>query len=395
MTNILFYLPVVSERYFEWFVAPLVRIVQTQAEIHIVAPPQWLATGVTERQKALLADVENVRWHILDVEDHELLRTSPANPEYVVKLIEALNPSYVFCRSADVSTPMLFPGKIRFLMEPIIPPFRLRSDLSAPVMLDGPQLYDQGFMPDLTLDQRHAIDTGFRSRWEAVRAGASPSQSVRERYLSDAGLPTDRKIIALPLNVEAQNNFFIKVHSITPSNKNLIDELASQLGDDFVLALTEHPLNRNGDPLVDQSVEPLDPVIEKWRGKVIIVDTPGPMGDATSSLIQHSDGVVICESKSFGYAAFFQRPIFRVSKYRSADWMNSYLDFEKFLSDIVKESALAPVADEAMLWFGYHWANNVFALSDPELTLEDIIDRFERPVNPARWAAGFDRIAAN
>ncbi|MBD9510522.1 hypothetical protein IB265_27535 [Ensifer sp. ENS10] len=394
MTNILFYLPVVSERYFEWFVAPLVRILVADAEIHIVAPPQWLATGVTERQKALLADIENIQWHILDVEDHESLRTSPADPEYVVKLIEALNPNYVFCRSADVSTPMLFPGKIRFMMESIIPPFRLRSDLSSPLMLDGPRLYDQGFMPDLTLDQRHAIATRFRPRWEAVRAETAPLQSAREQYLFEAGLPVDRKIIALPLNVEAQNNFFIKVHSITPSNIKLIDELASHLGDDFVLALTEHPLNRKGDPLVDQSVESLDPLIEKWRGKVIVVDASGPTGDATTSLVQHSDGVVICESKSFGYAAFFQKPIFRVSKYRSADWMNAYLDFKLFLSDILKESAFVPVDDEAMLWFGYHWANNVFALSDPKLTLEDIVDRFERPVNADRWAAGFDRIAA-
>ena len=63
-------------------------------------------------------------------------------------------------------------------------------------------------------------------------------------------------------------------------------------------------------------------------------------------------------------------------------------------SDLRAGKALAPVADEARTWFGFHYANNIFAARDPALTADEIVSRIDRPIDPDRWQAGIARIAA-
>ncbi|MGZ8350834.1 MAG: hypothetical protein ACXWU2_12455 [Allosphingosinicella sp.] len=391
--RILFYLPVITDRHFEAVVLPLLRILADAAEVHVAGPPQWCMTGLTEHQLMLCNDLPEMHWHILDDEDHPLLRTAPADPQALIDLVAGIAPDYTFCRSADVATPSRFPGRTRFLMEPIIPPFALRADVHGSLMLDGPRLYDQGFMPALDPEARARLDRLFAPAWTRLQARLAGDEGTREAWLAEAGLPADKRIIALPLNVEAATNFFIRQHSATPSNARLIEQLAGQLDEDSVLALTRHPLNLHGDPELDRSVEPIEPVVERLGDKVRIVDAPGPAGNATTSLVRHCDATIICDSKSFGHAVFFSKPILRISHYASAPWMQAYTDLAAFQVDLRAGTARAPIADEARTWFAYHYANRLFAAHDPALTAAEIIDRTDREVNPDRWEAGLARLA--
>jgi len=391
---VLFYLPVITDRHFEAIVLPLLRIMAREAEVHVAGPPIWSMTGLSERQLRHCIELPEIQWHIFDGEDHPLLRTAPADPDELIDYVGGIDPDYSFCRSADVTTPCRFPGRTRFLMEPIVPPFALRTGLAGPAMLDGPRLYDQGFMPALDPEARAWLDRRFAPAWNAMRARHARGEAARDAYLAKAGLPANRRIIALPLNVEAATNFFIRQHSATPSNAELIEALAAQLDEDFVLALTRHPLNRHGDPELDRSVEPIEPVVAQLGDRVRIVEAVGPARNSTASLIQHCDGALICDSKAFGFAAFFGKPILRISRYDSAPWMRAYTDLAPFLEDVRAGTARAPLPEEAMTWFGFHYANNVFAAHDPDLTAGEIVDRVDRPINPDRWEAGLARLAS-
>jgi hypothetical protein len=330
----------------------------------------------------------------LDDEDHPTLRTAPADPEALIDRVRAIAPDYTLCRSADVATPGRFPGRTRFMMEAIVPPFALRRGARGGLMLDGPRLYDQGFMPQLDRQDRRRLDDLFAPAWQAMQARHEAGEAARAAWLAEAGLPAGRRIVALPLNVEAATNFFIRQHSATPSNAALVESLAARLDEDIVLALTRHPLNVSGDPELDRSVEPIEPVVARLGDRVRIVEAAGPAGNATASLIRHCDGAIICDSKAFGYAAFFGKPILRLSYYASAPWMRAYTDAAPFLADVRAGTARTPDGEAAMTWFGYHYANQVFAAHDRRLTAADIADRIDRPVNPDRWEAGLRRLAA-
>ena len=391
--RVLFYLPVVTDRHFEAVVLPLLRVmVRDGAEVHVAGPPQWNHTGLSERQLGHCVGLDTVEWHILDGPDHPHLRTSPVDPAELIDFVAAIAPDYTLCRSADVETPSRFVGKTRFLMEPVVPPFELRPDLHGPLMLDGPRLYDQGFRPALDPALRRRLDDLFDPAWQACRARFGDGEGAREAWLAEAGLPANRRIVALPLNVEAPANFFIARHSATPSNARLIERLAALLDEDVVLALTRHPLNLRGDPELDRSVEPIEPVVARLGDRVRIVDAAGPPGGATASMIRHCDASVICDSKAFGYAAFFGKPILRLSSYESAPWMRAYRDLPPLLADLKAGTARAPLEDEARTWFGFHYADQVFAAQDPSLTADEIFGRIDRPVDPRRWEAGLARL---
>ena len=391
--RVLFYLPVVTDRHFEGVVLPLIRLLADAAEVHIAGPPQWEMTGLTEHQLMLCADLPEMHWHILDDDDHPSLRTAPLRPEALLALAAEIDPDVSFCRSADVATPSRFPGQTRFLMEPVIPPFSLEGARGSGLVLDGPRLFDQGYMPALDPPALARLERLFAPAWQRMRDRHAGAPGEREAWLAEAGLPSDRRIIALPLNVEAANNFFISQHSAASSNARLIERLAAELGEDCVLALTRHPLNVRGDPNIDRSVEPIEPLVARLGDKVRIVEAPGPAGNATASLVKHCDGAVICESKSFGHAAFFGKPILRLSHYRSAPWMQAYTKLEPFLADIRAERARTPAEANAMAWFGYHYANNVFVARDPGLTATELFDRVDREVNPDRWEAAIAWLA--
>ncbi|MBO9574471.1 MAG: hypothetical protein J7494_01920 [Sphingobium sp.] len=390
--RVLFYLPGITDRHFGGVVLPLIRHMTTVAEVHVMGPPEWEKTGLTEKQLMHCVDMPGIQWHILDGEGHERLRTAPGDPDALVDYVRDIAPDYTFCRGADVATPSRFPGQTRFMMEPIIPPFRLKPEVHGGMILDGPGLYDQGFMPDLTEDQLARLDALSRPAWDGARARYAAPPGAREAYFGAAGLPLDRKVILLPLNAEASNNFFVHQHSLFPSNVRLVETLAEQLEDDVVLALTQHPLNLRGNPEVDLSVEPIEPVVARLGDRVRLVTAPGPAGNATATLMRHCDGAIICESKSFGFAAFFGTPVLRLSRFASAPWMHAYGDLAAFLADI--RTGAARGADEAAArrFLAFHYANDVFASYDPALTPEEILARVDRPVDPERWAQGLDRV---
>jgi hypothetical protein len=393
MSRILFYLPIVTERYFRHAVLPLVRLLHGSAEIHVAAPPQWRMTGLTEAMVASCIDLPDMGWHILGGEDHPTLRTRPADPAGLVGFVRSLAPDYVFCRSADSATPMEFPGLVRFMMEGAMPPFAFKPDFAPAMILDGPRFYDQGFSPPLAAEDEALLDALFAPAWS--REQARRAAQGRDDYLAEAGLPRDRRIIALPLDVESPNNFFIQLHSANPSNLDLVRTIAASIGEDCVLALTRHPLNLRGDPTVDVSEMDLEPLVAAFPGKIRIVDGATAAGDATASLIEHCDGAIICDSKSFAHAAFRGKPTLRLSAYDSAPWLNAYRDLAAFLADIRRGAAATPDARACATWFAYHYANDAFSPNDPALTADKLLARFDRPVDPARWREGIARVAGS
>ncbi len=85
------------------------------------------------------------------------------------------------------------------MMEPIVPPFTLRTGAGGAVMLDGPRLYDQGMMP--ALDATCAPPwIGCSRRAGRPRKPVMPAAAWRPARPTPAkaGLPADRKIVALP-----------------------------------------------------------------------------------------------------------------------------------------------------------------------------------------------------
>ena len=384
--RILFYLPVVTELWFDHVLAPLIRAAAKDAEVHVIVPPLWSMTGITARQLAGCADLTEVHWHILDGEDHPSYRMTPAAPDALVDFVGRIDPDYTFCRSADVTTPGRFPGQVRYLMEGGFPP--LPPD-GAPrwgyAMVQGPNLFDHGFLPDLDERRNAWLDEQIAPVWNILQARYH-HVGDRRSYLAEAGLPTDRKIIAVPLEYDAPDNFFDKVHSVDASNDRFVATLANQIDDDFLLAVTIHPVQEKLRSAVVDRIAAMD------RNKVRIVRAPGDgAGGVTRLLIQHCDGVVLRDSKSFVNAAFFAKPLLRLSRFASADWLRAYTDVPTFLEAL--RSGTARSADDADVrtWFAYHYANNAFPVGDPDMTLADLLDRANRPCNPARWQAHLDR----
>lgn len=388
--RVLFYLPMITDWFFDDVVGPLIRLAASEAEVHVAVPLPWCGTGLSERQLAHCAALPDIRWHVLGGDDHPSLRSRPAAPDDLVAFVRGIDPDYTFCRSADIETPVGFPGEVRFLMEAAIPPFAPRA--GAPVgrvQLNGPDMFDRGFLPALDAEARALLRDLAQPAWAALHARHRPGD--RAAYLAEAGLPGDRRIIALPLDCEGPVNFFTNLHRVIGSNARMIADLALRLDDDCILAITQHPLNVRPQREADRPIEPIAPVLAAVGDRVRLVDAPGPAGSATASLIQHADGMVACDSKAIGYAAFFGTPILRLSRFASADWMNVYRDFGDFQAALRARAARAPDADAAMAWLAFHYANDVFAAQDPALTFADLIARVETRVDPARWQAGLAR----
>lgn len=393
--KILFYLPCVTDRHFEGIVAPLLKILQKEAEIHIVGPPVWRATGITERQILRCIGMPDLRWHIVSGEEHPSLRTIPADPAQIVDLVRDIAPDYSFVRSADVVTPSLFPGAVRFLQEVLVPPFNYGPRSGSALTLDGPRLYDHGFAPELDPVGADRLDEMFRPLWLKAKEKNCRGHGERADYLAQAGLPDNCRVIAFPLAVQTYNNFFVTHHQRI-SNARLIEDLASRLPDDFVLAITRHPVNIRPNPAIDlppdDPAEDIEPVIARFGNKVKLITAPGPSGDITTSLFQHCDGAVICDSKAFALAAFFGKPVLRVSRFTSAPWLNAYTDIDIFLEEAASGNGRIADQHDCRRWFASHYANKAFAAQDPALTAADILDRVQRPVNPARWEASLAQV---
>jgi hypothetical protein len=378
--HVLFYLPVVTPWWFDAIVAPIIRIMARDAKVSVLVPPMWRGTGIGAGQLARCADLETVDWYILDGEDHPRLRTSAADEADLIALVNDIGADMTLCRSADLATPALFPGIVRFIMEGAAPPFA--TDPATVWLPDT--LFDHAMMPPIEPAARARIDALFRPWWDDAHAQFGPSD--RDAFLARAGLPQGRKLIGLPLEYEHEEMFFAQHYSF-PSNIALIDEIADRIDDDTILAVTNHPLNE-----VHCDNASLHAAIATHGGKVRMVPAIDGPGGATMKLARYCDGMIVGNSKSFGGCAFFGTPMLRLSRFRTGGWMNAYDAFDPFAAAIDAGTARAADPADALSWFALHLIDHVFDPATPGLTAADLIDRVANSVNEARWQAGAARL---
>lgn len=379
--RILFYLPVITPWWFENIMVHLIRAAAQDAEVHVAITPLWRTTGIGERQLQDCADLTDVHWHTLGGEGHESLRTRPDDPDAVVDFVRSIDPDYTFCRSADMATPRRFPGQVRFVMEASVPP----TPMPTWVTLQAGGIYDHGLLPPLDAAQRSYLDGRMAPDWARLQAQYPVNDAARAAYCAEAGLPGDRRIVTLPIDYEGEENFFYALHRVTPPNAEFIAEAARHAGDDIMIALTKHPIER------DKPYPEIARVVAQMPDRLRIVEAPGPAGHPTLSLMQHGDGLIVRDSKAFAFSPFFGKPMLRMTGFASGDWMNAYDDLPAFFDAVRSGEARTAAPEDARTWFAFHHANNVFDADDVELTLEDLLDRVDRPVNPARWDAGIER----
>ena len=370
--RVLFYLPVVTREWMSAIIRPLIEVAARTADVHILVPPRWAGTGLDPADLASHRAIGRTSWHVFDAPDHPSLRTTPSHPDALMRLVRAIDPDYTFCRSADRVTPCGFPGKTAFLMEGDFPPLAARRR----IRISGPALFDLGVMPRLDDEQR-----AFLAGWMAplaksllvMRAG---DPGARARFLAANGLPDDRRIIALPLEHDGEDNFYM-MHSPAPVNAPFVQTLGDRLGKDAVLALTVHPAQRQDQAAMDR--------LECLAGDKVRIVGAANGGDVTPALVRHCDGIVLRDSKAFVWPALFGKPIFRLSRFVSAPWLYAYSDFDQFQEALRACAARIPDLDEALVWIGFHLANNAFSAADPDLDLDELIGRIDGPFDPARW----------
>ncbi|GAB5480265.1 MAG: hypothetical protein Pars92KO_00220 [Parasphingorhabdus sp.] len=376
---ILFYLPVVTPWWFENIVVHLIRAIARDHEVHVLVSPLWQNTGIGEEQINLIGDLDHVRWYVLDGPDHPLLRTDASGEDDLFALVDGINPDLVLCRSADIATPKRFPGIVRYIMEGAAPPFRTGSNW---ISL-SPSLFDHGLMPSFSSEQADELDRLAEPLWGQMLADMA--LSTRAEFLTKTGLPNDKIIIGLPLEYEHEENFFGQHHHYS-NNAEMILELASALGDDAILAVTNHPLNElYGDNRA------VDAAISARHGQVVMLGSNEEAGHTTLALSQYCDGMIVGNSKSWSACAALGTPILRLSDFATGDWLHAYRDLPTFLADIAGGTARRADPALARRWFAFHLANSVFDPTDPTLDADEIVSRMIQPVDPDRWSHAITR----
>ncbi|MEI9928890.1 MAG: hypothetical protein WDN44_15905 [Sphingomonas sp.] len=219
--------------------------------------------------------------------------------------------------------------------------------------------------------------------WTETERSHPRDASWRARH----GLPSDRKIVALPLDYDHPGNLFGIHRSVRP-NRMLVASLADRVHPPLFLAITDHPLN---DRFVDNGglIEALDA-----RRHVARLLPPGPVaGGITTFLAQHADGMIVGDSKSFAAAA-------SSSERRSCDFRSSPADpgcgpipILAGLRRIWQRAKARPqTATKRCCGFAFYLANEAFAPREADVSGTELRIRIERPVDPARWPAAFARI---
>jgi hypothetical protein len=366
--RVLFYLPAVTPWWFDNVVEPLVRRLVPACAVHIVAPEPWRGTGIGPRELDRCADLPELCWTIIGGAEHPSLRTAPSDPDRLVEAVSALAPDHVLCRSADLTTPQRFPGRLHFLMEAGVPPVPLPAHWIW--FADAP--FDHGLTPELDAAAQERLRAWIGPAWArlrdrvpAARDGAGPRR------------------LCIPLDYEHEENAFLTHRRGPATNADYLRELADRLAPGFVLDATNHPLNELH---VDRTA--LDAAVASLAPRVTL-------GTETAAAIAGSDGVIVTDSKAFALAALFERPLCRMSAFRSADWLRAHDDPSRFQAAILAGTAEAPDVSAAQLWSAWHLAANVVDPQDPALTGDALLDRLDTPHDPSRWAAGMARVAAH
>lgn len=382
--RILFYLPVVTPLWFERVIVPMVRVLRPHAELHVLVPALWRNTGVARQNLAKCADLADVHWHIVEGAGHESLRVAPDDADGLVAFVESLAPDHVLCRAAETATAARFPGKLHHILEVGAPPLRT---IPFGVILQ-PELFEFGAMPALAASQAAELDSLFAPRWAAAHQWLGrtwPFNLGREEALALLGVPTDRKIIAVPLEYDHEENFFSVQHRFR-ANIDFVTHLLDRVPEDFLLAFTNHPLNVAHGRDAELRAE-----LERLGKRVHFVSAPDPDVKPTDILVQHCDGMIVQNSKAYSVGVLYGKPILRLSHCRSAEWLRAYEDLDAFLAAVAAGTAAVPDPDEARRWFAFRSADEAF---DAEtIGASELLDRLEHRFSPARWKTGLARVS--
>lgn len=377
--RILFYLPVVTPWWFENIVEPMIRRAADVAEVHVLAPAPWRNTGLGPDELRRCVDLAQVHWAIVDGDDHPSLRTAPADRAGLIDYVTALAPDIILCRTSDFETVRDFPGAVRFLMEVAIAPFAIPD---YPVSItDAP--FVNGAMPALSPHEEQRLDTLIAPLWAAMQAHWQATIPPRDVVFRHAGIAGDRPVILLPLEYEHEENFFLG-HRVGPADtRELVRQIASRVTPGCTLVVTDHPLNIRfvGDRGLAETIERLGAQVVKLGAEICGVPV-------SMALAPYLDGMILCDSKSFGIAAAFGIPIVRRSRFASADWLNSETNLDRFVTAVRGGSARAPSQADARRWFAYHFGNEAFDPKSPALTGDEIVARALHPTDPDRWESG-------
>jgi hypothetical protein len=378
--KIVFYLPVVTPWWFENIVAPLIDRLIPEAEVHVLVPPLWCGTGIGPEQLLRVQGADRVEWHILDGDDHPRLRTGAGGLDDLIGLVHDLDPDLVLCRSADLETPLRFPGKVLYLMESAFPPFPSRVEWL--VLREHP--FDHCMMPDLGAAEKDGLRTGFASIWSAVQRMVDGQPPVEGLY----GDPRDADIIlSLPLEYEHEENFF-GMHRPCADNAAWVTALAEAIGDGVRLAVTDHPLN-----LLHCERDALEAAVARHADRVRLVAPRRTEDRPTMPVVRASDGMIVSNSKVISIAAFLGKPILRLASHETGRWLNAYSDLPAFVGALRRGAPNLPSQDEARTFFAFHAANNIIDLTHGETDARLILDMVETPVDPRRWPAAIRRYA--
>lgn len=377
--RIVFYLPAVIPWWFTNIIAPMIRAAMRGGEVHVLVPPFWSSTGIRPEDLIGCEDLD-VTWHILDQDDHPELRFAKMH-DGVVELVRQIDPVLCLCRSADNVTPSAFPGVVRYIMEAHADPFgtpywnvQLCEDL-----------FDHGMIPAIGAARGQWLEGALAEQWDRKMA-AYPAMGHAD-FLQQAAIPSGKLLLGLPLDFEHEEVFWDQ-HFPHPTNIDLVNAVANQLDDDVMLLITHHPLNAQN---LTPDFVALNKLVRQRLDKIRIVhDLSGPRS-ATKHMLRHCDGMIFGISKCFTTAAFLGKPMLRISKFATGDWLDAYSDLPEFVDALRTGTARAPSRADAQRWFAFHHANTIIDPVSPDLDVQGLLDYAVNPVNPARWERGLAR----
>jgi hypothetical protein len=236
--RILFYLPVVTPWWFREVITPMLRALHRgggAVELHVMVAPLWRNTGLQPDDLLPAADLdEAVHWHIIDQGEPEQFRLSGAEVPGLLDQVNRIDPDITLARSADFAISRQFPGVVRYIMEGAAPPFG--TDPEHVVLDERP--FAPAEVPAHAATLADAIAERLRPSRDLVqrRPSAGAPAMLRERL----GLPSDRRVVAIPLQYAHEENFFLH-HAGFPDGLALIGRLLAELDESVVLAFVDHP----------------------------------------------------------------------------------------------------------------------------------------------------------
>ena len=382
--RVLLYLPVVTPWWFEQIVKPIVQRLVGTVDVHILAPIPWENTGIGPDQIYACRNLPQIYWHIIDDPSHTDLRPGgTATRDDLLAFVRRLAPDLTLCRSADFQTAYQFPGIVRFLMEVAASPFHCAP--STATITDRP--FSNGTTAELTAAETRRLDDLIDPLWREMRLHCETAIPDRTAVHEALRISDELPMMLMPLEYEHGENFF-NDHYAGTGTFAMIAEVARTFPDWHVI-VTDHPLNNLN--IGRLSLREAIPTL----GRNVILSPP-KIGDvsATLCLARHANGMVLGNSKSFGFGALFSVPMMRRSVFASADWLVCETDLDVFKTSATAGNARAPSQSDARRWFAYHLANEAFNPSDPDLGADEIVDRMARTVNPDRWESAIGRMLA-